>query len=120
MFQENLYSDDGQNRPLLTYADLIKNNWNCLHCGAQWQLRQVDCINCKVFRPLETYQNILQRPEKVTTAEINALENRRKQEKQIILDLEYKAAGDSEEEEAKQERWYIISSEWLFKWKCFV
>jgi hypothetical protein len=32
------------------------------------------------------------------TAEINALDTRRKQEKQIILDLEYKAAEDSDEE----------------------
>lgn len=48
------------------------------------------------------------------------MEARRKHEKQVILDLEYKAAGDSEDEEAKQERWYIVSSEWLFKWKCFV
>jgi hypothetical protein len=61
-------------------------------------LKQVDCANCKIFRPLETYQNILNRPERVTTAEINALDTRRKQEKQIILDLEYKAAEDSEEE----------------------
>lgn len=77
-----------------------------------------------MFRPLETYQNILNRPERVTTAEINALDTRRKHEKQVILDLEYKAAEDSDEEEKlkaeKQERWYIISSEWLFKWKCFV
>lgn len=90
-------------------------------------LKQVDCTNCKNFRPLETYQNILHRPDRVTPAEINALDARRKSEKQIILDLEYKgdAGLGSEDEERKselmkQERWYIISSDWLFKWKCFV
>ncbi|MFO0117676.1 MAG: hypothetical protein ACK521_08700 [bacterium] len=61
-------------------------------------MNQVYCENCIIFRPLENYQNILNRPERVTTAEINALDTRRKQEKQIILDLEYKAAEDSEEE----------------------
>lgn len=68
-------------------------------------MKQVDCSNCKVFRPLETYQNILNRPERVTAAEINALDTRRKHEKQVILDLEYKAAEDSsEDEKIRQEK----------------
>lgn len=58
-------------------------------------------MHCKTFRPLETYQNILHRPDRVTPAEINALDARRKSEKQVILDLEYKGGGglDSSDED---------------------
>lgn len=66
LFQENLYSEDGLKRPIISYADFIKNNWNCMQCGMQFGIKQVDCVNCKVFRPLETFQNILNRPERVT------------------------------------------------------
>jgi hypothetical protein len=68
----------------------------------------------------------LHRPDRVTPAEINALDARRKNEKQVILDLEYKGGGgldssdEDQKEKEKQERWYIIASDWLFKWKCFV
>ena len=82
---------------------------------------------CKVFRPLDTYENILHRPEKVTESEIEALKLRRKIEKQIILDLELNGEeGANKVEQTKKmgktakDPWYMISSDWLFKWKCFV
>ena len=51
-------------------------------------MKHVECPLCKIFRPLETYDNILHRPDKVSSDEIEVLKLRRKIEKQIILDLE--------------------------------
>jgi len=56
---------DGSDRTTETYRDLIKNMWNCVACGAQFSIKQVECPLCKVFRPLETYDNLLHRPNKV-------------------------------------------------------
>ena len=101
--------------------------WNCLSCGAQFSSKQVECPLCKVFRPLETYDNVLHRPDKVTTDEVEALKLRRKIEKQIILDLELngeeggvKKLADGKHKQGARDPWYMISSDWLFKWKCFV
>lgn len=85
-----------------------------------------------MFRPLETYSNIFHRPEKITSDEIDALKLRRKIEKQIILDLELNGDDKTGEDGAgsaknapainksRDTHWYMISSDWLFKWKCFV
>ena len=52
---------------------------------------------------------------------------RRKIEKQIILDLELngeESPNKSDPHKLKpvkvKDPWYMISSDWLFKWKCFV
>ena len=133
LMHSSLPSLDGSERQTETLRDLMKNMWYCYSCGYLYSIRQVECQMCKVFRPLETYDNILHRPEKVTENEIEALKMRRKIEKQIILDLELngeespskvdpkqkmgKAARDGK---AVKDPWYMISSDWLFKWKCFV
>ena len=77
----NLPALDGSDRCTETYRDLIKNMWNCVACGAQFGVKQVECPLCKVFRPLETYDNVLHKPAKVTSDEIDALKMRRKIEK---------------------------------------
>ena len=123
----NIPAFDGTDRTIETYRDVVKNIWNCLSCGAQFGSKQVECSLCKTFRPLETYPNLLHRPDKAAGEEIDALKLRRKIEKQIILDLELNGVDDQKSEAAKQARkdkirdhWYMISSDWLFKWKCFV
>ena len=123
----NIPAFDGTDRTIETYRDVVKNIWNCLSCGAQFGSKQVECSLCKTFRPLETYPNLLHRPDKASGEEIDALKLRRKIEKQIILDLELNGVDDQKSEAAKQARkdkirdhWYMISSDWLFKWKCFV
>ena len=72
---------DGSDRQTETYRDLIKNMWNCLSCGAKFGIKQVECPLCKTYRPLETFDNIMHRPEKVSSDEIEALKLRRKIEK---------------------------------------
>ena len=56
---------DGSERISQTYRDLVKNMWNCMSCGAMFSIKQVECSLCKIFRPLETYENLLHRPDKV-------------------------------------------------------
>ena len=36
---------------------------------------------CKVFRPIETYENVIHNPDKVTPEELEAIKSRRKIEK---------------------------------------
>ena len=72
---------DGSDRDTETYRDLVKNMWNCVTCGAQFGIKQVECLLCKQFRPLQTYENLIHRPEKATSDEIDALKLRRKIEK---------------------------------------
>ena len=61
---------------------------------------------------------MLHRPDKITGDEIDAIKLRRKIEKQIILDIELN--GDDKGDRSSSHHWYIISSDWLYKWKCFV
>ena len=84
----NLPALDGSDRETETYKDMVKHVWFCLTCGAQFGIKQVECPLCKTFRPIETYDNILHKPEAFTEKELEALKLRRKIEKQIILDLE--------------------------------
>ena len=96
--------------------------WNCLVCGAQLHIKNVECPMCKIFRPIETYDNIIHNPEKVTGAELEALKSRRKIEKQMILDLELHSdpSNDEESKHGYPPKWFMVSCDWLFKWKCFV
>jgi len=51
------------------------------------------------------YKNLLHFPDKVTDEEIQSLNERRKKEKQLILDRD---------SDCKQEKlWFMISCEWL-------
>ena len=121
---------DGSDRQTETYRDLVKNMWNCVVCGGLYGIKQVECSQCKVFRPLETFENLLHRPDKVSNDEIEALKLRRKIEKQIILDLELNGEESPNKgsdplklkpgSKGAKDPWYMISSDWLFKWKCFV
>jgi hypothetical protein len=47
---------------------------------------EIYCENCKIFKPLEMFKNILQNPSKVSDTEIYLLNERRKKEKSLILD----------------------------------
>lgn len=115
----NLPALDGSDRCTDTYRNLIKNVWNCLSCGALFGTKQVECPLCKTFRPMETYDNLLHRPDKVTQDEIEALKLRRKIEKQSILDLEISGTEQKKDDAAASKKdngrdlWYMISSDWL-------
>jgi hypothetical protein len=58
------------------------------------------------------FKNIIHNPMNVTNEEIELINQRRKKEKQLVLQKDL---------EAKEEKyWFMISSEWLYHWKCFI
>lgn len=70
-----------------------------------------------MFRPLEMFKNLLHNPMKVTSFELNCLDQRRKMEKQLILSQDLQ---EGEEENEIDRLWFMISGDWLFQWKCFI
>ena len=58
------------------------------------------------------FKNILHNPAEVTEYEVDCLNKRRKLEKHLILDRDLDSHQDK--------YWFIISSDWLQKWKCFI
>ena len=62
------------------------------------------------------FKNIIHHPENVSDFELNFLDQRRKLEKQLILD---KDTGEEEDQE-DDKLWFLISGDWLFQWKCFI
>jgi hypothetical protein len=44
------------------------------------------CEQCQLFKPLEMYRNLLHDPLNATEEEISQLNERRKREKQLIID----------------------------------
>lgn len=58
------------------------------------------------------YKNILHNPLKATDEEIDALNQRRKKEKQLVL--------DKDQDKTAEKCWFMVSSDWLFQWKCFI
>lgn len=58
------------------------------------------------------FKNILHDPLNANDQEIEAVNSRRHMEKQLILDRDQDANADR--------YWFMISSEWLYQWKCFV
>jgi len=48
-----------------------------------------------------------------TEEELAALNERRKKEKELILARDQDAPSDSPQ-------WFMISSDWLYQWKCFI
>ena len=104
-------------------------NWGCLKCHSYNPQENSLCATCNSFRPLETYPNILTSPLtvffihtlfshiyiyisiilQVTNMEVEAVEFRRKEERQLISGLE-KEGGE----------FYMINSKWLKEWKSFV
>ncbi len=72
----------------------------------------VFCEKCLIFRPVEMYKKILHHPMNVTDEELASLNERRVQEKRLILERDL---------ECKEEKvWFMLSCEWLAQWKSFI
>jgi hypothetical protein len=59
------------------------------------------------------FKNLLHNPMNVNDEELSCLNERRKKEKQLILDRDLDNASE-------KPLWFMISSEWLNQWKSFV
>ena len=78
------------------------------------------------------FKNILHDPKNVTEQELIFLDQRRKMEKQMILDKDMTSQDqegeqdkddnsvDNQEDDTNRKYWFMISGDWLFQWKCFI
>ena len=67
------------------------------------------------------YKDLMHNPMQASPEEIQSLNLRRKEEKQIIIERDMDRVDDFQLLSVKDEQyWFMISSEWLYRWKCFV
>jgi hypothetical protein len=94
-----------------TMSSEMQQGWICQNCAEENSSKEFCCEVCQNFRPLDTYPSLLTQPEKATQKEISELGKRRQQELQIISELD--TGGEVSD-------WYLINTEWITQWKCFV
>jgi len=59
-------SEDDDTLEVTTFDEMVQDSWNCIGCGAVLSDVQIDCPMCKLFRPLETFPNMMHRPYSIT------------------------------------------------------
>lgn len=92
---ENLSLEEGGQEVTNMEQIMEKENiWLCISCNKNMNNEQIKCEACQVFKPLEMYKNILHNPKNVTDEEISQLNERRKQEKQLILERDMEKVED--------------------------
>lgn len=86
--------------------------WLCINCNKKISIESIYCDNCESFRPFEMFKNIIHNPMNVTNDELELVNQRRKKEKQLVLQKDLESKDDK--------YWFMISSDWLYHWKCFI
>ncbi|TNV82503.1 hypothetical protein FGO68_gene3499 [Halteria grandinella] len=120
LVMDNL-KDKETEEDLTQLTDIIDKErfWLCISCNKSMTFDSIFCESCQVFKPLEMYKNILTDPVNATDEEILQLNERRKQEKQLIIERDMEKPESSPSYQ-QQQYWFMISSDWLYRWKCFV
>eukprot|EP00826_Nyctotherus_ovalis_P058859 TRINITY_DN8131_c0_g1_i6.p2 TRINITY_DN8131_c0_g1~~TRINITY_DN8131_c0_g1_i6.p2 ORF type:complete len:209 (+),score=51.85 TRINITY_DN8131_c0_g1_i6:953-1579(+) len=90
--------------------------WLCALCGILVPDTFFQCTRCACFRLLESYPNIIEDPMKATAQETEMLKQRRKKEKLMICGRDLLTSDILPMDDS----WYLISSNWLLKWKAFI
>jgi hypothetical protein len=89
------------------------STWQC-QCGIfDNKVGDIICSGCTRYRKLETYNNIIFNPFKISKNELIELNNRRKHEIKVFKTL-------SKKDNTKGKYVYAINLEWFLEWKCFV
>ena len=89
------------------------STWQC-QCGIyDNKIGDIICSGCTRYRKLETYNNIIFNPLKISKNELIELNNRRKHEIKVFKTL-------SKKDNSKGKYVYAINLEWFLEWKCFV
>lgn len=103
----------------IRFMDILQRDkhWKCQGCDSVHSKEIIFCEQCQKFRPLEMYKNLVNNPHKVSSFELNCLDQRRKKEKQLILDQDLK---EEDGQNGIDKMWFMISGDWLFQWKCFI
>jgi hypothetical protein len=66
------------------------------------------------------YKNLLHSPDNASDDEIAQLNERRRQEKELILERDMDRPIMEGSQHSSSQYWFMISSDWLYRWKCFV
>ena len=112
----------------IKFLDILERDksWKCISCEGSMTKDIIFCQKCNIFRPLDMFKNILHDPKNVTEQELIFLDQRRKMEKQMILDKDISSQEvdddlDKEDSDIQDDKyWFMISGDWLFQWKCFI
>lgn len=67
----------------IKFMDILERDkqWRCQGCDTNYNKDIIFCNDCKQFRPLEMYKNLLHNPMKVSNFELNCIDQRRIKEK---------------------------------------
>ena len=104
-----------KNGEIPTVKELLDKDstWQC-QCGIfDNKVGDIICNGCTRYRKLETYNNIIFNPFKISKNELIELNNRRKHEIKVFKTL-------SKKDNSKGKYVYAINLEWFLEWKCFV
>lgn len=114
-----MLDDLKQDGETIKFMDILERDkqWKCLGCEEMKNKDVLFCDDCKQFRPLEMFKNLIHNPQKVSKFELSFLDHRRRMEKQMILDQDLQ---DDEDFSDQNKMWFILSGDWLFQWKCFI
>ena len=91
--------------------------WQCIKCHRDYRHDVIFCKDCTAFRPLEMFKNMLYHPDNISQFERGFLDARREMEKTLIMNQDEEAARHRNEE---NQTFYIISQDWLMKWKNWI
>jgi hypothetical protein len=92
-------------------------NW-CCDCGIfDNKNGNFICNGCSKYRKLESYNNIIFNPFKITQNEIKELNTRRKHEIRVFQNLLNKNVNLNNN---NNNVFYALDKKWFLKWKCFV
>ena len=105
-----------KNGKMPTLKELLNKeiNW-CCECGIfDNKNGNFICNGCSKYRKLESYNNIIFNPFKITQNEIKELNIRRKHEIRVFQNLLNKNVN------LNNNVFYALDKKWFLKWKCFV
>lgn len=85
--------------------------WVCRNCVEENPASEYRCEACQSFRSPDTFLNLMTKPERASAREIGEINSRRQAELQVISELD---------NSADMGEWYLINTDWITQWKCFV
>eukprot|EP00826_Nyctotherus_ovalis_P003853 TRINITY_DN10798_c0_g1_i11.p1 TRINITY_DN10798_c0_g1~~TRINITY_DN10798_c0_g1_i11.p1 ORF type:complete len:233 (+),score=39.70 TRINITY_DN10798_c0_g1_i11:963-1661(+) len=105
------------NKPVtLNECAVPTGHWLCSTCDGVTSEALVQCAGCGSFRLYESLRNAAEAPGSATKQEVELLQLRRVQERNLICGRDLLSP-----EVVKMDAcWYLISVAWLAQWKAFI
>lgn len=107
---------EGERTLSISECAVPSGQWLCTLCGMLAPDAFFQCTRCACFRLLESYPCVIEDPMNASPQEIEMLKQRRKKEKLMICGRDLLTSDILPMDDS----WYLISSNWLLKWKAFI